>query len=121
MKYKVIGPTHKLKGTCVYVLRDAEGTVLYVGKGDVLDRLRKHIADVDKTQWVGEIDRVAVHGTDLTNTQALALEEDLIGQLNPLYNVDRHPFQSVFGNTLDLGVNLPKAQRVFFLGIEWGH
>lgn len=121
VKYKVIGPTHKLKGTCVYVLRDAEGTVLYVGKGDVLDRLRKHIKDINKTQWVAEIDRVAVHGTDLTNTQALALEEDLISQLNPLYNVERNPFRLEFGDAMDLGANLPKGQKVFLLGIEWGH
>lgn len=121
VKYKVVGPTHKLEGTCVYVLKDAQGTVLYVGKGDVLDRLRKHVKDINKTQWVGEIDMVEVHGTSLTNSQALALETDLIGQLKPLYNVDMNPLLSMFGDALELSRNLPKAQKILKLRIEWGH
>jgi hypothetical protein len=119
--YKVIGPHGKLKGTSVYVLKDANGTVLYIGKGETLDRLREHIKDPKKTQWFGEISEVEVKATDLTNTQALALEEDLIGQMKPLHNVDRTPFRTEFGDAMELSRNLPKAQEPFKFWVEWGH
>jgi excinuclease UvrABC nuclease subunit len=105
----------------VYVLKDAPGTVLYVGKGDALTRLREHIKDPKKTQWFGEIAHVEVWGTGLNNTKALALEEDLIGQLKPLHNVDKNPFYTEFGNTMDVGPNLPPAQKVLKFSLEWGH
>lgn len=119
--YTVIGPHNKLKGTSVYVLKDADGTVLYVGKGEALNRLREHIKDPRKTQWFGEIEKVDVRATGLNNTQALALEEDLIGQLKPLYNVDLNPFQKEFRGTLELAPNLPRAQRTLKFHLEWGH
>lgn len=119
--YTVTGPHNKLKGTSVYVLKDADGTVLYVGKGEALNRLREHIKDPRKTQWFGEIEKVDVRATGLNNTQALALEEDLIGQLKPLYNVDLNPFQKEFRGTLELAPNLPRAQRTLKFHLEWGH
>jgi len=105
----------------VYVLKDADGAVLYVGKGATLDRLREHIKDPTKTQWFGEIAQVEVPATGLDNTQALALEESLIGQLKPLHNVDRTPFQSVFRGAMEVGPNLPKAQKSLSFWLEWGH
>ncbi len=119
--YTVIGPHDKLSGTSVYVLKDAEGTVLYVGKGEALERLREHIKDPKKTQWFGEIAEVEVPATGLTNTQALALEQDLIGQLDPMHNVDRTPFKSVFGDTMAVGPNLPKPQKPLTFALHWGH
>lgn len=119
--YRVTGPHDKLTGTSVYVLKDAEGTVLYVGKGDVLSRLREHIKDPKKTEWFGEIDRVEVRGTGLNNSQALALEEDLIGQLKPNHNIEKNPFKKEFGNTMEVGPNLPKAQKILDFRLEWGH
>jgi hypothetical protein len=121
VRYRVTGPHDKLLGTSVYVLRDAEGKVLYVGKGEALDRLREHIKDPKKTQWFGDIDHLEVRATGLTNTQALALEEDLIGQLKPKHNVDRTPFRSAFGDTMEVGPNLPKAQKTLTFHLEWGH
>jgi hypothetical protein len=119
--YRVTGPHDKLKGTSVYVLKDAEGTVLYVGKGETLNRLREHIKDPKKTQWFGEIDRLEVRGTDLNNTQALALEQDLIQQLKPTHNIDRTPFNKEFGNTMEVGPNLPRPQKTLEFHVEWGH
>lgn len=119
--YKVIGPHDKLKGTSVYVLKDADNNVLYVGKGEALDRLREHIKDPRKTEWFGEIHKVDVRATGLNNTQALALEEDLIGQLKPLHNVDLHPFQKEFRGQLELAPNLPRAQKTLKFYLEWGH
>lgn len=118
--YRVTGPHGKLKGTSVYVLKDAEGTVLYVGKGETLNRLREHIKDPKKTQWFGEIAHIEVRGTDLSNTQALALEENLIGQLQPLHNVDRHPFRKEFGDAMEVGPNLPRTQGTLNFFLEWG-
>lgn len=118
--YRVTGPHDKLKGTSVYVLKDADGTILYVGKGDALSRLREHIKDPKKTQWFGEIDQVEVRGTGLSNSQALALEEDLIGHLNPRHNVDRNPFRTEFGDAMEVGPNLPKAQKPLKFKVEWG-
>lgn len=121
VRYTVVGPHNKLKGTSVYVLKDVDGNVLYVGKGEALDRLRSHIADPNKTQWFGEIGKVEVRATGLNNTQALALEEELIGQLRPLHNVDRNPFQKEFRGSLELAPNLPAAQKTLHFMIEWGH
>ncbi len=121
VKYTVTGPHSKLKGTSVYVLKDADGGVLYIGKGDTIDRLRKHITDPNKTQWFGEISKVEVKGTGLTNTQALALEESLIGQLKPQHNVDRTPFKTVFGNTMAVGPNLPPTQKTLHFHVKIGH
>lgn len=121
VQYTVLGPHGKLSGTSVYVLRDAEGTVLYVGKGYALERLREHIKDVKKTQWFGEISRIEVRATGLTNTQALALEESLIGELKPSYNVDQNPFRKEFGNTMEVGPNLPPTQQILTFWLEWGH
>jgi hypothetical protein len=49
------------------------------------------------------------------------LEESLIGQTGPLYNVDKTPFKSVFGNTMAVGPNLPLAQKILKFWVEWGH
>jgi hypothetical protein len=119
--YSVLGPHGQLAGTSVYVLKDAEGTVLYVGKGETLNRLREHIKDKNKTQWFGEIERLEVWGTGLNNTQALALEESLIAQLEPLHNVEKYPFRKEFGNTMEVGRNLPATQKILKFYLEWGH
>lgn len=118
--YTVKGPHGKLKGTSVYVLKDADGTILYVGKGEALNRLREHIKDPKKTQWFGEIAEIEIKATGLNNTQALALEQDLIAQMKPLHNVDKTPFRSEFGDTMAVGPNLPKPQKPFTFWIEWG-
>jgi hypothetical protein len=119
--YRIIGPHDKLSGTSVYILKDADGAVLYVGKGEALNRLREHIKDPKKTQWFGEISRLEVRATSLTNSQALALEENLISQLKPMYNVDRRPFYKEFGDRMAMAPNLPAAQKPLHFWLEWGH
>ena len=118
--YTVLGPHNKLSGTSVYVLNDAGGTVLYVGKGETLNRLREHIKDPKKTQWFGEISQVEVRATGLNNTQALALEQDLIGQLKPAHNGEKFPFNKEFGTAMEVGPNLPPAQKALQFWVEWG-
>lgn len=120
MPYRVIGPHGRLQGTSVYVLRSSDGTVLYVGKGETMNRLRSHIGDRGKTDWFGDIAGVEVRATGLNNTQALALEENLIGQMKPLYNKDLTPFQKEFGTTLSLGANLPRTQQSLWFHVILG-
>jgi RHS repeat-associated protein len=109
-----------VRGTSVYVLKDQAGNVLYVGKGDVWDRLRKHITDPDKTPWFGEIGRVEIVGTDLTNSQALALEQDQIHQLDPHYNKDRTPYETEFGKGKDYSADLPRPQAPHRFNVNLG-
>lgn len=99
-----------VKGTSVYVLKDKAGNVLYVGKGDVWGRLRSHISDPLKTPWFGEIAQIEIKGSELTNSEALALEQDLIRQLGPHYNKDLIPYETEFGKGEPYAPNLPKAQ-----------
>ncbi|QXP85277.1 SpvB/TcaC N-terminal domain-containing protein [Methylococcus sp. Mc7] len=99
-----------VKGTSVYILKDKSGNILYVGKGDVWARLRSHITDPEKTPWFGEIAQVEVKATDLTNAEALALEQDLIHQLDPLHNKDLTPYETEFGKGKSYAPDLPRAQ-----------
>jgi RHS repeat-associated protein len=108
-----------LKGTGVYVLKDAKGHVLYVGEGNVLDRLRAHISDPKKTPWFGEIARVEVHGSELLKKESLALEEDLIQQLEPLHNEQLKPFEDAFPGQLR-GADLPRSQQVQAFDVKLG-
>jgi len=120
--YRVTGSAKNfeaVEGTGVYVLRDAEGNVLYVGEGDVFARLRAHISDPEKTPWFGEIANVEVHATALTKKGSLALEEDLIDQLKPLYNKELAPFESAYPGQLR-GPDLPRSQRVLKFKVELG-
>jgi hypothetical protein len=104
------GSFASVKGTSVYMLKDLSGNILYVGKGNVWDRLRSHINDLEKTPWIGEIAEVEVKATDLKNAEALALEQDLIHQLKPLYNKDLTPYETEFGKGKPYAPDLPRAQ-----------
>jgi hypothetical protein len=122
--YTVVGPHDKLTGTSVYLLKDADGAVLYVGKGSTLERLREHIKNPKKTQWFGEISSVEVRATGLTNTNALALEEALIGEFRSsgrLQNEILQPFRAEFGDAMQVGPNLPAPQKPFTFHLRWGH
>jgi hypothetical protein len=111
-----------IKGTSTYVLKDADGTVLYVGEGDVFDRLRSHFADIKNTQealWGPSIAQLEVHATDITKVEALALEEDLIQELKPLFNKDQMPFEKMHPGESRTG-RLPKGQNVRTFTISLG-
>lgn len=108
-----------VKGTGVYVLKDAQGKVLYVGEGNVFDRLRAHISDPKKTPWFGEISKLEVQATKLSKKEALALEEDLIDQLKPLHNEQLKPFEDAFPGQLR-GTDLPKAQPTMRFDVNLG-
>ena len=74
------------RGYQVYVLKDRNGKVLYVGKSGGssgqnpdtwVDRVRARIKDSTKRDWIGEVDRITVT-SDLTEMEAFAHEENLI-------------------------------------------
>jgi RHS repeat-associated protein len=73
------------RGYQVYVLKDRNGKVLYVGKsggaGGVqpatwIDRVRAHIKDATKREWIGEVDRIDVYA-GLTEQEVFAYEAHL--------------------------------------------
>jgi excinuclease ABC subunit C len=79
-------------GPGVYIYRDAGGVVLYVGKAKALkNRVRTYFQDSRsegerKDQMIGQIADVEFIVTD-TEGEALALENNLIKQNKPKYNV----------------------------------
>jgi excinuclease ABC subunit C len=86
----------------VYLFKDAEGQVLYVGKARVLrDRVRSYFqasrpAELHKTRLVEEIADLELVVTD-SEMEALALENNLIKRHQPSYNVrlrddKNHPY-----------------------------
>jgi excinuclease ABC subunit C len=86
----------------VYLFKDAEGRILYVGKARVLrDRVRSYFqasrpAEFHKTRMVEEIADLDLVVTD-SEMEALALENNLIKRHKPPYNVrlrddKNHPY-----------------------------
>ena len=74
------------RGYQVYIMRDADGIVLYVGKSGGLegkelsswvDRLYSHSTDASKVDWISEVDTISIR-SDLSWMEAASLEEDLI-------------------------------------------
>jgi len=106
-------------GTSVYLLKDKQGHLLYVGEGVVWDRLRSHLSDPEKTPWFGEIAQVEIKATGLTKKEAHALEQDLIQQLDPKYNKDRTPYETNYPGGL-YGQDLPRAQKPMKFEVELG-
>ena len=87
----------------VYLFKNAEGSVVYVGKARVLrDRVRSYFqaarapVEVQKTRMVEDIADLDLVVTD-TEMEALALENNLIKRHQPLYNIrlrddKNHPY-----------------------------
>ncbi len=86
----------------VYLFKDAEGRVVYVGKARVLrDRVRSYFqasrpAEFHKARMLGEIADLDLVVTD-SEMEALALENNLIKRHRPPYNVrlrddKNHPY-----------------------------
>jgi excinuclease UvrABC nuclease subunit len=76
----------------VYELRDAQNNTVYVGIAggtehprDATDRLREHL--YTKTgEFIGDADTLYIHGVDLDERIARALEDDLIDSKSPKWN-----------------------------------
>ncbi len=75
----------------IYVLRDAEGAVLYVGKSKSLQRrVRSHLSNPDRL-FDGMIERLDRIDVEITGSEfeALLREAQIIQELQPIYNVQQ--------------------------------
>ncbi len=114
------------RGYQVYVMKDAYGTVLYVGKsggaGGVApqsweDRVRAHIDDPTKKEWIGEVDHISVT-SDLSEMEAFALEQSLISQTKATNkNISPGEFTTRFPQG-DLSANAQAASRCPTFGFD---
>ena len=88
-------------GNQVYVFRSAQGKVVYVGiteKGG-LTRMGQHLAREKPGEFIGDAAKIEIKGVGLSEKEALALEEDLIRQHKPRWNIDRRPYGRKFKGT----------------------
>ncbi len=75
----------------IYVLRDVEGAVLYVGKSKSLQRrVRSHLSNPDRL-FDGMIERLDRIDVEITGSEfeALLREAQIIQELQPIYNVQQ--------------------------------
>jgi excinuclease ABC subunit C len=97
-------------------MRDSEGKALYVGKAKNLKtRIRAYFGGTDSRVMipflVSRVENVDFIVTD-TEKEALILENNLIKEHRPRYNVDFRDDKAYFNIRLDLGVPFPRFQLV---------
>jgi excinuclease ABC subunit C len=103
----------------VYLFKDARGRVLYVGKADVLrDRVRSYFGpslDVRHVRMVERAERIeyAVTGSI---SEAYLLENNLIKQHHPRYNIRLKDDKSYPYVKITLGEDFPRILRTRTLG-----
>jgi hypothetical protein len=68
---------NKETGQGLYVLRDEQKNIVYVGRGDAPARIQTHADSIDKGDFVGQ----QLYDNNLTKAQAKGLEQRLIEQL----------------------------------------
>ena len=76
-------------GWCVYVLRDFEGTTLYVGMtGNIWGRLGNHAGERKRKRdlWWDRVTSIVLLPAP-SRHRALQMERTLICEMRPLYNV----------------------------------
>ncbi len=101
----------------VYLMKNAEGTILYVGKAKNLrTRLRSYLhADRDtRPQIRFLLDRTATVETIVTDTEkeALILENTLIKEHRPRYNIHLRDDKTFVSLRIDLNEEFPTIQIV---------
>jgi excinuclease ABC subunit C len=103
----------------VYLFKDAKGRVLYVGKADLLrDRVRSYFGtslDVRHVRMVERAERIeyAVTGSI---SEAYLLENNLIKQHHPRYNIRLKDDKSYPYVKITLGEDFPRILRTRTLG-----
>lgn len=97
----------------VYLMRDTGGTIIYVGKARSLrQRVRSYFNASGDSRWhikflVARIADIEVMLTD-TEKEALLLENTLIKQHHPRYNLDLKDDKTYFSLRLDLNEQFPR-------------
>ena len=101
----------------VYLMRDARGTIIYVGKARSLrQRVRSYFKATGDSRYqikflVARIADIEVMLTD-TEKEALLLENTLIKQHHPRYNLDLKDDKTYFSLRLDLNEQFPRFSIV---------
>jgi excinuclease ABC subunit C len=101
----------------VYLMRDASGTIIYVGKARSLrQRVRSYFSASGDSRWhvrflVARIADIEVILTD-TEKEALLLENTLIKQHHPRYNLDLKDDKTYFSLRLDPAEPFPRFSIV---------
>jgi excinuclease ABC subunit C len=103
----------------VYLFKDAKGRVLYVGKADVLrDRVRSYFGpslDVRHVRMVERAERIEYSVTG-SISEAYLLENNLIKQHHPRYNIRLKDDKSYPYVKITLGEKFPRILRTRTLG-----
>ncbi len=103
----------------VYLFKDAKGRVLYVGKADLLrDRIRSYFGpslEVRHVRMVERADRLEYVRT-ATISEAFLLENNLIKQHKPRYNIRLKDDKSYPYVKVTLGEDFPRILRTRTLG-----
>ncbi|MGH2500549.1 MAG: excinuclease ABC subunit UvrC [Candidatus Limnocylindria bacterium] len=103
----------------VYLFKDGRGRVLYVGKADVLrDRVRSYFGpslDVRHVRLVERAERIEFVRT-ATVSEAILLENNLIKQHRPRYNIRLKDDKSYPYVKVTLGEDFPRIIRTRTLG-----
>lgn len=102
--------------TGVYLMKDAEGRVLYVGKAvNLRARIRSYAGKTDGRAMIPyllrRVDQVAFIVTE-TEKEALILENTLIKEHRPRYNVNLRDDKNYFTIRIDPGEDFPRFQLV---------
>ena len=100
----------------VYIMRDETGKVLYVGKAkDLKARIRAYFGGTDSRFMIPFLVS-KVHDLDFivtgTEKEALILENNLIKEHRPRYNVDFRDDKTYFNIRIDLAAPYPRFQLV---------
>ncbi|MBN1664946.1 MAG: excinuclease ABC subunit UvrC [Deltaproteobacteria bacterium] len=107
---------HAPRSPGVYLMKDAEGGILYVGKArDIRSRIRAYFGGTDSRVMVpflvsriGDIDFIVTE----TEKEALILENNLIKEHRPRYNVFFRDDKTYFHIRLDPRERFPRFQLV---------
>lgn len=101
-------------GNQVYVFRDAQGNVTYVGitERSGLTRMGEHLARDKPGEFLGDAATIEIKGVGLNEKDALALEEDLISEHNPKWNDIKNPYGRKFQGSSPAPEDVRRANNV---------
>ena len=107
---------HAPRSAGVYLMKDSQGTVLYIGKSkDLKSRINAYFSGTDSrfmipflVSRVRDIDFIVTE----TEKESLILENQLIKRYRPKYNVDFRDDKAYFNIRLDAKATFPKFQLV---------
>jgi len=111
---KIVGLLPKAPG--VYLMKNAEGQVIYVGKAaDLRVRVRSYFSGLDERYHVRflmkKVDDIEVLVTD-TEKDALILEDVLIKKYKPRYNINLKDDKTYLSLRIDIKKPFPRVEVV---------